>query len=275
MGRGPPEAPRHHPPGRQWGGVPGAGPEAAGSSLGLASGACGSLGRVSARRCVSCSAAGQVPAAMSVGFIGAGQLACALARGFTAAGGRAGACGAGRSRVRGRPPPLEPELLSVWWAGLGSWSSGGREPAWGIGVGPPSLPRTAREPGGRGAGLTSLVFRRHLVRSQDHSQLSGNGPAHGVRAQGRAAQGRGEQGGGSEVSRTVPIAGPGRPPPRTVPALWADPPGPPISPVYSQGNLPGRGVLGGPGLGRGEGRQPRPACLGEACACPAPSSLVQ
>lgn len=256
-------------PGRQWGGVPGAGPEAAGSSLGLASGACGSLGPVSARRCVSC------------------------------VGCRAGSCRHERGLHRRRPAGLCPGagLHGRRWAfggvrggraaagsgdalrpaSLNCWASGGRD--WAHGAAGAASPRGAsvwvRPPSRGQRGLTSLVFRRHPVGSQDHSQLSGNGPAHGVRAQGRAAQGRGEQGGGPEVSRTVPVAGPGRPPSRSVPALWADPPGRSHLICLQPGKVTRQRGARGPRTGGGGGRQPRPACLGEACACPAPSTLVQ
>lgn len=166
---------------------------------------------------------GRIPAAMSVGFIGAGQLACALARGFTAAGGRARAGGP----QPGPGTPSAPRARTAERLAGGTRlveQRGLRAPA-----GPccgsdlPSRGERGSRGRGRGARLKSPVFRRHPVGSQDHSQLPGNGPAHGVLAQGRGAQGRGKQGGDPEVSGAVLVAGPRRPPPRSVPAVRANP----------------------------------------------------
>lgn len=59
---------------------------------------------------------------------------------------------------------------------------------------------------GHGPPLKRPVCCRHPVGSQDHSQLPGHGPAHGVRAQGRWGRGCGEAQEGGLV-RSSPRAG--------------------------------------------------------------------
>uniref|UniRef100_A0A452SX64 Pyrroline-5-carboxylate reductase n=1 Tax=Ursus americanus TaxID=9643 RepID=A0A452SX64_URSAM len=140
---------------------------------------------------------------MSVGFIGAGQLACALARGFTAAGGRARAGGP----QPGPGTPSAPRARTAERLAGGTRlveQRGLRAPA-----GPccgsdlPSRGERGSRGRGRGARLKSPVFRRHPVGSQDHSQLPGNGPAHGVLAQEVGREPDPEQQGDGEIGADV------------------------------------------------------------------------